>query len=72
MKNLLKTKFDMKDLEKLHYFLSIKVIHTPKGTRLSQSQYVLDMMSKYGMVNYKPISVSLDQNGKVSANTSYV
>ncbi len=36
LKKLLKQKFEMKDLGKLHYFLSIEVIKSPKGTWLLQ------------------------------------
>ena len=72
VKGLLKQKFEMKDLEDMCYFLGIEVIRTPEGIWLSQRQYVLDMLSKYGMASCKPISVPLDQNGKVSADASYV
>ena len=33
---------------------------------------MLDMMPKYGMDIFKPILVPLDQNGKVSADTSVI
>ncbi len=72
VKSLLKQKFDMKDLGELKFFLGIEVIRMPKGIWLLQQQYALDMLSKYGMVGYKPISVPLDQNGKLSANASEV
>ncbi len=36
LKKLLKQKFEMKDLGKLHYFLSIEVIQSPKGVWLLQ------------------------------------
>ena len=61
----------MKDLGDLRYFLGIEVIRLPEGIWLSQKQYVLDMLSKYGMADCKPISVSLDQNGKISADAGY-
>ena len=60
VKGLLRNEFDMKDMGELRYFLGIEMIHTPEGIWLSQRQYVLDMMSKYGMANCKPISVPLD------------
>lgn len=72
MKSLLKQEFEMKDLGDLRYFLGIEIIRTPDGIWLSQRQYVLDMLSKYGMADYKPISVPLDQNGKVSADAGFV
>ena len=68
VKGVLKQKFEMKDSGELHYFLGIEVIRTPKGIWLSQRQYALDMLSKYGMADYKPISMPLDVNAKVSAN----
>ena len=58
----------MKDLGDLHYFLDIEIICTSHGIWLSQRQYVLNMLEKYGMFGCKPIFVPLDQNGKVSAN----
>ena len=49
VKSLLKQEFEMKDLGELRYFLGIEVIRKPKGIWLSQRQYGLDMLSKYGM-----------------------
>jgi len=68
LKKLLKQKFEMKDLEELHYFLSIKVIKSPKGIWLLQRQYALNKLSEYGMMGCKPISFPLEQNVKLSAN----
>ncbi|MCO5603021.1 hypothetical protein L7F22_057164 [Adiantum nelumboides] len=52
--------FDMKDLGELRYFLGIEIIHTKEDIWLSQRQYALDMLSKYGMADCKPISMPLD------------
>jgi hypothetical protein len=68
LKKLLKQKFEMKDLGKLHYFLGIEVIQSPKGIWLLQRQYALNKLSKYGMTGCKPISIPLEQNVKLSAN----
>ena len=38
VKSELSAAFEMKDLRDLHYFLRIKVIHTPKGILLTQCQ----------------------------------
>jgi hypothetical protein len=72
VKRLLKQKFDMKDLGELKLFLGIEVIKTAEGIWLSQRQYALDMLSKYGMGGCKPISVPLNQNGKLSADVGEV
>ena len=60
VKTLLKQEFDMKDLGELRYFLGIEIIRTEEGIWLSQRQYALDMLSKYGMDDCKPISMPLD------------
>ena len=60
VKTLMKQEFDMKDLEELRYFLGIEIVRTKEGIWLSQRQYALDMLSKYGMADCKPISMPLD------------
>ncbi len=66
LKKLLKQKFEMKDLGKLCYFLSIEVIKSLKGISLLQKKYALNKLFKYGMMGYKPISIPLEQNVKLS------
>jgi hypothetical protein len=68
LKKFLKQKFEMKDLGELRYFLGIEVIQSPKGIWLLQRQYALNKLSKYGMTGYKPISIPLEQNVKLSAD----
>ncbi|GJW16833.1 ribonuclease H-like domain-containing protein, partial [Tanacetum coccineum] len=50
----LKSKFMIKDLGKLKYFLGIEVIDTDKGICLNQRKYILDLLSEYGMLACKP------------------
>jgi len=52
----------------LRYFLGIEVIQSPKGIWLLQRQYALNKLSEYGMTGYKPISIPLEQNLKLSAD----
>ncbi len=68
LKKLLKQKFEMKDLRKLRYLLGIKVIQSLKGIWLLQRQYALNKLTEYGMTGYKPISIPLEQNVKLSAD----
>ncbi|GJQ95975.1 ribonuclease H-like domain-containing protein [Tanacetum coccineum] len=58
-KVFLKSKFMIKDLGKLKYFLGIKVIDTDKGICLNQRKYVLDLLSEYGMLACKPAKTPL-------------
>ena len=55
----------MKDLGDLHYFLGIKVIHTPEGILISQRHYMLSMLFKFGMMECKSVSTPLDRNAKL-------
>ncbi|XP_070674720.1 uncharacterized protein [Malus domestica] len=50
----LHTEFDIKDLRDLHYFLGIQISRTPTGLFLSQSKYVLDLLTKTEMLDAKP------------------
>nr|GFC81471.1 ribonuclease H-like domain-containing protein [Tanacetum cinerariifolium] len=58
-KVFLKSKFMIKDLVKLKYFLGIKVVDTDKGICLNQRKYVLDLLSEYGMLACKPAKTLL-------------
>nr|GEW99467.1 ribonuclease H-like domain-containing protein [Tanacetum cinerariifolium] len=58
-KVFLKSKFMIKDLEKLKYFLGIEVIDTDNGICLNQRKYVLDLLSDYGMLACKPAKTPL-------------
>jgi hypothetical protein len=58
----------MKDLGKLCYLFSIKVIKSPKRTWLLQMQYAFNKLSKYGMISCKSIWIPLKKNVKLSAN----
>ncbi|CAN6699168.1 unnamed protein product [Malus baccata var. baccata] len=50
----LHTEFDIKDLGDLHYFLGIQISRTATGLFLSQSKYVLDILTKTEMIDAKP------------------
>ncbi|GJX43863.1 ribonuclease H-like domain-containing protein [Tanacetum coccineum] len=58
-KVFLKSKFMIKDLAKLKYFLGIEVIDTDKGICINQRKYVLDLLSEYGMLACKPTKTPL-------------
>nr|GEV94324.1 disease resistance protein At4g27190-like [Tanacetum cinerariifolium] len=58
-KVFLKSKFMIKDLGKLKYFLGVEVVDTDKGICLNQRKYVLDLLSEYGMLACKPAKTPL-------------
>ena len=64
--------FDMKDLGDLHYFLRIEVIRTSEGILISQHRYVLSMVFKLGMADYKSVSTPLDRTVKLCPDSGKV
>ena len=69
VKSLLSSRFEMKELHELHYFLGIEVIRTPVGILISQQHYVLNLLHKFGLTECKCVSTPLDRNLKVDANS---
>ncbi|GJV81030.1 ribonuclease H-like domain-containing protein [Tanacetum coccineum] len=59
-KEFLRTKFQIKDLGKLKYFLGIEVLETDFGVCLSQRKYCLDLLSEYGLLACKPSATPLE------------
>ncbi|GJZ84154.1 ribonuclease H-like domain-containing protein, partial [Tanacetum coccineum] len=65
-KEFLRTKFQIKDLGKLKYFLGIEVLETGFGICLSQRKYCLDLLSEYDLLACKPSATPLEQNLAIS------
>ncbi|GJY41082.1 ribonuclease H-like domain-containing protein, partial [Tanacetum coccineum] len=61
-KVFLMSKFMIKDLRNLKYFLDIEVIDTDNGICLNQRKYVLDLLINYGMPACKPAKAPLMSN----------
>nr|GEV39666.1 ribonuclease H-like domain-containing protein [Tanacetum cinerariifolium] len=63
VKKFLSSKFKIKDLGELKYFLSIKVLKTDKGGLcLSQRKYCLELLHDYGLLESKPVSIPQPEN----------
>jgi hypothetical protein len=58
-KAFLNSKFMIKDLGKLRYFLGIEVNDTNDGICINQRKYCLDLLSEYGMLACKPAKTPL-------------
>lgn len=61
-KKFLKSKFKIKDLGKLKYFLGIEVLENDNGVCLSQRKYCLDLLHEYGLLACKPVDTPLPEN----------
>jgi hypothetical protein len=56
----LQQEFTMKDIGLLHHFLSIIVEHRPDGLFLHQRTYMLDILKRAVMVDFKPCTTPVD------------
>nr|GEY92753.1 ribonuclease H-like domain-containing protein [Tanacetum cinerariifolium] len=69
-KVLLESKFMIKDLGKLKYFLRIEVVDIDIGILLNETKYILDLLSEYGMLACKPAKTNL-MSKLVISNEAY-
>eukprot|EP00253_Pinus_taeda_P030216 PITA_30216 len=56
--------FEMKDLGLMHYFLGLEVWQKPREIFLSQEKYVVKILERFGMVDCKPVTTSMELNFK--------
>ncbi|GKE70477.1 ribonuclease H-like domain-containing protein, partial [Tanacetum coccineum] len=63
VKKFLSSKFKIKDLGELKYFLGIEVLKTDKGGLcLSQRKYCLELLHDFGLLACNPVSTPLPEN----------
>ncbi|XP_066323653.1 uncharacterized mitochondrial protein AtMg00810-like [Miscanthus floridulus] len=52
----------------LHHFLDVTIERRDDSLFLSQRQYILDILDRAGMRDYKPCSTPMDTHSKLSAD----
>ena len=52
----------MKILGYVHYYLGIDVTQHPNFIFLSQKKYTGDLLNRFGMVEYNPLTTPMEQN----------
>jgi hypothetical protein len=62
----------MKNLGGLKYFLGIEVARSKEGIFLSQRKYVLDLLTKVGLLECKPMDTPIVQNHRLGAYSDQV
>lgn len=65
IKRCLHSKFSIKDLGVIKYFLGIEVAKTSNGLVLSQRKFTLDILKDSGMMGARPSSFPIEQNLKI-------
>jgi len=56
----LTTKFEIKTLVRLTYFLGIEVAHSKKGIFISQQKYIIDLLKEIGKITCRLVSTLVD------------
>ena len=64
VKNALASRFDVKDMGELHYFLGVKIIQDGK-VWIGQPAYAESILQKFSMENAKPVSTPVDTGTKL-------
>ncbi|GJY28679.1 retrovirus-related pol polyprotein from transposon TNT 1-94 [Tanacetum coccineum] len=66
LKISLHTKFSIKDLGSLHYYLGIEFLRNKDSLALTQRKYALDLVTYAGLLDTKPSATPLDPNKKLT------
>jgi len=61
-------RFEIKDVGESGHYLDIKIDQTEKEIKLSQSQYIKDLLKEFGMENCHPVSTPLDPGIEITIN----
>lgn len=62
----LATRFSVKEPEDLNYFLGIEAIRTPQGLHLNQRRYILDLLSRFKLLNAHPVTTPMASHPKLT------
>lgn len=63
-KENLATKFNMKDLGRMHYFLGLEVWQQNKEIFLGQGRYTTEILKRFQMEDYRPMATPIITNWK--------
>ena len=55
-KRKIASEFEMKDLGMMHYFLGMEVCQNADGISLGQGKYTVEILKRFGMMDYKAMT----------------
>jgi hypothetical protein len=62
-------KFEMSIMGELKYFLGFQIKQLQEGTFISQTKYIQDILTKFGVKDAKPIKTPMGTNGHLDLDT---
>ncbi|GKC11965.1 retrovirus-related pol polyprotein from transposon TNT 1-94, partial [Tanacetum coccineum] len=63
--DLMKSRFEMSMMGEMTFFLGLQVNQSPRGIFINQSNYVLEILKKYGMETCDPIGTPMEIKDKL-------
>ena len=69
-KKKLATKFEMKDLGLMHYFLGLEVWQSPERIFLNQGKYAVEILKRFDMLECKSMNTPMETKLKLLVDTS--
>jgi hypothetical protein len=70
-KKKISSKFEIKDLGPMHYFLGLEVWKNPEDIFLIQGKYVVEILKRLDMMDYRTMSTPMEMNLKLFVDTLY-
>ena len=69
-KRNLVVEFKMKDLGMMHYFLGMEVWQNVDGISLRQGRYAVEILKRFGMMDYKTMATPMASKLKLLSDAS--
>jgi hypothetical protein len=69
-KKRLASKFEMKELDLMHYFLGLEVWQSPERIFLNQGKYTVKILMRFDMLKCKPMNTPMEAKLKLLVDTS--
>ena len=70
IKRKLDAQFEMKDLGMMHYFLGMEVWQNADGISLGQGKYAVEILKRFGMMDYKAMATPMASNLNLLSDAS--
>ena len=67
---MIHVEFEMKDLGMMHYFLGMEVWQNADGISLGQGKYTVDILKRFGMMDFKAMTTRMASKLKLLSDAS--